>query len=363
MQPGKSVYCVGREKSGNNIYLIAAEIQASKPTMATIEDRSANRLVNHLTESGEEAPLIPRGIYLALSGGMKSESVALPPLSTNAAYRGIVLAETARATLGRRHTMDQRTSIPKAAKDFARTYDAVRKKTIPAGQPILTGPALHKWQRKLWRNVIAELSQDPPFTNMLVWAASGSGEARVMLTFGELLGARHFGEMRVLRCSLRDRYDFQFSYRWGINEDLAPSGPFSETLINQGFAARVDGGYRRLAIGEFKSQGDSILGELDASATDWRKNPNSIDWLVCWDFDESVLGEAWTSAPIDGNPELREFRGQTHIWVPAPGNARNRPLAVTAMRGLLVQLMQAEELAAVEDWAEVIGSNYYDEDD
>lgn len=362
MHPGKSVYCVGREKSSSNIYLVAAEIQASKPTMLSIETSSTKLLVSHSTESGDEAPVIPRGIFLALSGGMRSESVALPPLSTNAAYRGVVLAETARATLGRRHTLDQRTSIPNAAKAFARTYDFVRKKTIPSGQAVLTGPALHRWQRKLWRAVIAELLEDPPVSDTKVWAGVNSGEARVMLSFAELLALKVFGDVRVLRCSLQDVYDFQFVYRWSTHSHEGPSSSLSDTLFNQGFVDRSDSGdYRRLGVGEFKSQGDSVLHEFDPTEGDWRKNPNSIDWLICWDFDESVLGEGWTSTQIDEMASHREFQGQTHVWTPAPGNARTRPLPVTSLKRLLLQLTEVGTLNPVEDWGSYVGNNYYDD--
>ena len=159
MVAGKSVYCVGRERSAGNYYLLASEIQASKPTLQSIEEGSQDNLVRYKTESGEAATNIPRGIFLALSGGMRSEYVALPALSTNAAFRGIILAETAQPTLGRKYTLDQRTAIPSAAKNFTKAFEDVRKSTIPSGQPVLTGPALNKWQRNLWRNTLSDLEE------------------------------------------------------------------------------------------------------------------------------------------------------------------------------------------------------------
>lgn len=358
MTAGKSVYCVGREKSGPNIYLFGAEVQASKPTLQAIEENEPS-LTSYTTDAGEVAPGIPRGIFLALSGGMRSEYVALPALSTNAAYRGVILAETAQATLGRKHTLDQRTSIPRAARAFTSSYEDVRKHTIPSGQPILTGPALHKWLQNLWANVISELEDDPPRAELGIWASSGSGEARSMLCYAELLGRGFFGATKVLRCSLRDVYDFQFVYRWSIQAGIGPTGPMSETLVQEGYVVKEDAGYRRLAIGEFKGQGDTILKEFDASGSDWRKNPNSIDLLVCWDFDESALGESWTSIETDEGGDLHEFGGQTHIWQPAAGGPRSRNLSVVSLSHLIDRLIRKQKLSPQGGWATFVGQNYY----
>lgn len=360
MVAGKSVYCVGRESAVGNFYLAASEIQASKPTLQAIEEDSDQLLIEYSTEAGDAAPLIPRGIFLALSGGMRSEYVALSALSTNAAFRGIILAESAQPTLGRKYTLDQRTAIPNAAKSFTRAYEDVRKSTIPSGQPVLSGPALNKWQRNLWKNTLTELEMDPPFADINIWAATASGEAKVMLTYAELLGRDLLGDVRVLRCALKDIYDFQFVYRWKTGDDGSPSGSHSQTLVQNGFVDRDGDGYRRLAIGEFKAQGDSVLKEFDATGTDWRKNPNSIDLLVCWDFDESGLDESWTSALSKTNYELVEFPRQTHVWIPAAGAKRTRPLAVIALKTLLDQLVETNVLEGVDNWRSDVGDNYYD---
>jgi hypothetical protein len=359
MVAGKSVYCVGREKAGGYVYLVAGEIQASKPTLQSIEDDACG-LLSYQNESGESAQKLPRGIFLALSGGMKSEYVALPAISTNAAFRGVILAESAQPTLGRKYTMDQRTAIPNGAKAFARTNEDVRKKTIPSGQPVITGPALHKWLRHLWTKTLEELDADPPFADTAIWAATSSGEAKVMLLYAELLGQKHFGRLKLLRCSLKDIYDFQFVYRWKSAEVGAPSGSQSQSLVQNGYVSHEGTEYRRLAIGEFKGQGDTILGEFDPSGVDWRKNPDSIDLLVCWDFDETALGEAWTSTVVDENNELREFAGQTHLWMPSGSVTRTRPLAVVSLKSLLEKLTNAGTTASVEDWRQQVGENYYD---
>lgn len=359
MKSGKSVYCVGRERTSGYDYLVAAEIQASKPTLQSIEDE-ASQLLDYTYESGESAPKLPRGIYLALSGGMKSEYIALPPISTNAAFRGVVVAETAQPTLGRKYTMDQRTSIPNAARAFARANEDVRKKTIPSGQPVITGPALNKWLRNLWTKALDEVAADPPNADIAVWAATSSGEAKVMLIFADLLGRGFFGRTKILRCSLKDIYDFQMVYRWGSSEQHGPTGSQSQSLVQVGYVSDEGNEYRRLAIGEFKGQGDSILKEFDPSGSDWRKNPDSIDLLVCWDFDESALGETWTSITVEENRELLEFQGQTHVWQPSGEVKRTRPLAVISLKDFIEKAKTGGAIEEVDDWRDVVGDNYYD---
>lgn len=360
MPSGFSVYCVGREERGGSRYLVAAEIQASKPTLASIVDGAGPSLVEYSDDSGSLASRLPTGIYLALSGGMRSESLALAPLSTHAAYRGVILSETARPTLGRRHTMDQRTAIPGAAKAFASRFDGVRKKTIPSGQPVLTGPALNQWQRRLWKKVLEDLAQEPPLEDLRIWAVAGSGEARVMLAYAELLALGTFGDARVLRASLGDVYDFQFVYRWEVHGGSAPSPQTGQLLVAQGFAVQEGSEIRRLAIGEFKAQGESLIEEFDGSGSDWRKNPNTIDLLVCWDFDEQALGEKITSHQVTSQDHGYEFEGQTDVWEMTADHPRSRPLAVARLSLLRKRLLDSGAVLPASNWSDTVGTNYFD---
>ena len=157
-----------------------------------------------------------------------------------------------------------------------------------------------------------------------------------MLLFAELLGRGVFGDLRVLECGLARAYDFSFvQYTSGeLDSEI------QRKLVESGYANRVPGNhgaYFRYALGEFKDAGEGVLREFNENIK--QKQANSIDLLVCFNFNESAIAEdGWTSSESDDS--VKEFQGQTHTWQPASGYAhRQRALAVVSLEVLVAKLI------------------------
>lgn len=107
MPENVSVHTVHRTKKQDHVYLSAAEIQDSDLVHEIEEKLEQSDLLPAFQDPMDNVvSVIPRGFQLAPSGGMRSEFVAREPKGNMAMFRGFVLAETARPTLGRKHVMD-----------------------------------------------------------------------------------------------------------------------------------------------------------------------------------------------------------------------------------------------------------------
>lgn len=358
MPRNHSVHTIHRSKKGGLVYLSAAEIQPADPVFQAAENFYATSLPSYIDDNGKLVATIPRGFNLALSGGMRAELVVRPPRSTSAAFRGFVLAENLRPTLGRKHVMDQRQAPAKVAGEHERDYDEIRRKLLPTAVPPVASPAAAKWRREFFERVIADLkTQVPASGDLYCQAGSESLEARVMLSFGELLPTGAFGDLRVLRSHLQDRYDFAFLYRGDANSAGGPTMTMCSQLRASGWIELTGSLFLRYGIGEFKAHGDDIFDDFDVKEP--RKAPDTIDLLVCWDFDpERVAEESWTSDLVADS--TREFAGQTHTWTAASTSQypRQRQLAVVSISTLLNQFVAASKLkAAPSPWS--LPSSYY----
>ena len=167
-----------------------------------------------------------------------------------------------------------------------------------------------------------------------------------MLLFGELLEKGLLGDMRILRAHLQDRYDFAFLYTAQIEGQSIPNGPRAESLHTSGYAV-LDGSTRVLQMygfGEFKAIGDSVFADFDPSQP--RKSPESIDFLVCWEFSAAQV-QAYSWSVEEANAQNSDFVGQTHVWIPGGTNfQRSRPLPVCALRDLVEAAVANGELEA-----------------
>ena len=341
---GISVHTVHRHQNAQKLHILsAAEIQETKlfdEFQKTLKDASALPAFGDQEKMVEE---IPRGFYLGYSGGMLSRHRALDPTGNNAMFRGIVLAEQSPPTLARKSVseqMDGRSSIPRACKEHTNKYEPTRaalKKTL--GGP--TGPALGKAIREYFDDIIIEMRNELPVSESLsTWATWRSKEARVMLLFAELLGRGTFGNLHIIRCGLRDQYDFGFYYTTKLGIDSTPSAILAAQLEQDGWVERSQKNteMRRLGIGEFKAEGQDIFGEFEP--TNRIKNANAIDLLVCWDFDQSaVTNQSWTNSVTQSKDQ--EYPLQTHTWEAqaAAVHKRNRPLAIIALKDVTAHLV------------------------
>ena len=342
---GPSVHVLHREKSGNAVFLLGFELQAARPVFRKIEDSFGETLPGYVDVQGAEVRTIPRGIQFAFSGGMRSEYIARQSTSIWAGYRGIILSESARPTLGRKYILDQRTQIPRAATGPERRYENFRKEIVTlTAEPVGITPAGYTWKRgQLSKAIDDVLAEQIPSADLAIWCTDGSREARVMLLFSELLGRGKFGSFHVLRAHLQDIYDFYFLYRWNAGDGA--SANLSATLVQQGYAGNDAHGFYRYGIGEFKADGEDLL--RDFTPTNDRKKPDTPDLLVCWSFDEDAVGnQNWNVLPV--NPGTQEFKLQTHQWIQvgAPGApiSRSRPLAVIALESVLHELVATGSL-------------------
>lgn len=357
---GKSVHTIHRSRFGDAVLLSAADIQAAEE-IHKLEEllRGEEELPAYRDELDREIATIPRGFQLALSGGMRSEYLARAPRGTSAGFRGIILSETARPTLGRKHVMDQRSAIPRGAGSHESAYDSTRKLVLPAAEPPPATPAAARWRREFFDAVRGALEPQPPASEEIAtWAGQESREARVMVLFGELLGRGMLGDFRVLRAHLRDIYDFAFLQTVEVSATSVPSAGLADTLRQQGHAVLSGTQYKRYGIGEFKAVGESLFDDFDPGEP--RKAPDTPDLLVCWRFDTAVVEDGpWTVEAAA--PETSEFVGQTHIWQPIRGEvARARALPVIALEAFLEQRVNAGELAGPPaPWPDRLPDVYY----
>ncbi|HVO53125.1 MAG TPA: hypothetical protein VMT37_01800 [Solirubrobacterales bacterium] len=357
---GKSVHTVHRVRFADAVLLSAADIQAAEEIHKLEELLSGEeKLPLHRDEEDREVGRIPRGFQLALSGGMRSEYLARAPRGASAAFRGVILSETARPTLGRKYVMDQRSAIPRGASSHESVYEDTRKAVLPAAEPPPATPAAAKWRREFFVQVRDALeSQQPISTDLQVWAGSESREARVMLSFGELLGQGAFGDLRILRAHLRDIYDFAFLQTVELSTTSVPAVGLADTLVQQGFAAKNGNLYQRYGVGEFKAAGQDLFDDL--SPDEPRKAPDTPDLLICWSFDKEVVEDGpWTVE--EATKDSSEFADQTHIWQPSRGDVgRTRALAVVALQSLLDERVEAKSLGGPPaPWPDCLPDVYY----
>jgi hypothetical protein len=358
---GNSVHTVHRHRNSVNLHVLtAAEIQETD-LFSKVEKgmRDAGMLTSRTGEhSGEE---IPRGFYLAHSGGMLSSAQALGTQGNNAMFRGVALADQSPPALARKHIttqLDGRSTIPRAAKEHTSRYDNVRKQ-VKTSSGSGGGPAVIRARREYFDKVLEELAVQPTSTpSLAIWAGNASREARVMMMFGELLAKSVFGDLRVLRCGLRDQYDFGFLYRARVGTDPVPSNVIAASLRSEGWAELSGTGeLTRLGIGEFKADGEDIFDDFDPLEP--LKNAKAIDLLVCWDFDREYLDSVnWDVEEVVDDSQ-REFQHQTHKWS-SQGNAehrRDRPLAVISLSSLQQRLV---DLGVIQSASATTGiRNYY----
>ncbi|MDM2496035.1 ATP-binding protein [Mycobacteroides abscessus] len=354
MPSRRSVHTLYRGFRGGQYFLSAAEIQPADIVKELESDLDqAQALPGLLGDLGDVVAEIPRGFQVAVSGGMRTEYRAREPKSTAAAFRGIVLQENQTPTLGRRHVVDQRMSLPKVAADHERTYEDVRKKLVGKAEPQPQTLASATWRLEHIERIRNDLRNQKPLSqNTAIWAGKNSGEARVMLTFAELLALGAFGRVVLLECGLAHAYDFTFLQ--DTSGELDPE--VQRKLVEAGYAKARKGTtsqYFRYGLGEFKDDGEKVLREFDENIK--QKQADTIDLLVCYSFDEEdVTDQGWTSSIADES--TREFIGQTHAWQPGPGyTLRQRALAVVSLETLVAGLIDAGKQNVFADpWPDVL---------
>lgn len=293
---------------------------------------------------------------------MKAELLVRQPRSTSAAFRGFVLSETARPTLGRKHVMDQRRSIPKAATSHEQTYDSVRKAVLPQAIAPTFSPRAARWRREFIDKILDELKPQKPLSKTIkVWAGNESYEARVMLLFAELLTKDLFGDLYILRVHLKDRYDFVFLYKCRAALGKTATVATLDNLYRAGYGeweSQKKERFRRYGFGEFKASGESILNDFDPNNP--RKAAEALDLLVCWEFDEDIVSDAgWLVE--EAKQMTREFQNQTHIWRPTNNDiGRNRALPIICLKQLLSNLVEQGHLDPPPDeWENFLPKNYF----
>ncbi|WP_165606023.1 ATP-binding protein [Mycolicibacterium mucogenicum] len=354
MPSRRSVHTLYRGFRGGQYFLSAAEIQPADIVKELENDLDAvQALPGLLGDQGQVVAEISRGFQVAVSGGMRTEYRAREPKSTAAAFRGIVLQENQTPTLGRRHVVDQRMSLPKVAADHERAYEDVRKKLVGKAEPQPQTLASATWRLEHIERIRTDLRHQKPLSKRTqIWAGKNSGEARVMLMFAELLGQGEFGNLFLLECGLAHAYDFTFFQE--TSGELDPE--VQRKLIETGYTKPRKGfsdKYFRYGLGEFKDSGQTVLREFDESIK--QKQADTIDLLVCYEFDEEEIAErGWTSSIVE--PSNRQFVGQTHSWQPGPGySLRQRELAVVSLNHLLLSLLESEQHAVFDSpWPDIL---------
>lgn len=354
-----SVHTVHRAKKGEHVYLSAAEIQGAESVIGAEKLLDERRLIPAFVDASDtRVAAVPRGFQLALSGGMRAEHLARPPVGNMAMLRGIVLAETARPTLGRKYVMDQREAIPKAARDHQNAYEDVRSKVRPQAVPPVATPAQARWRREFFDGVIADHQHGPPLSRDLrTWATDDSREARVMLVFGELLAKGYFKGIRVLRVHLQDRYDFAYLLTSDLTSEDIPNTSVAEKLAQAGYAEKKAKKYHMYGVGEFKAVGQDVFDDFDPTTP--RKSPDTLDLLVCWSFSEQqVDAQSWSVE--EATTLTSEVPGQTHLWIPGGDDfKRSRPLPIISLATVIEAEVEAGALAPPpEPWPASLPDNY-----
>jgi hypothetical protein len=356
--PGRrTVHTLYRGYRGGQYFLSAADIQPAE----IIRDLEADlgkddTLPGLIGDTGEPVIEIPRGFQVAVSGGMRTEYRAREPKSTSAAFRGIVLQENQPPTLGRKTVVDQRRLLPKVAQDHEQSYEDVRKRVVGKAEPEPQTLASAIWRIQHFDRIRTGLRhQQPQSADLRNWAGNGSGEARVMLTFGELLGRGYFKELHILECGLQHAYDFSF-IQFLKSGDI--DAEVRRALVDAGYVVKVpasSNSYFRYGLGEFKNTGETVLGEFVQTRT--QKQADTIDLLICHTFNEDAVAEqGWMSGVAE--PGTIQFPGQTHTWQPATGyRYRSRALPVIALEHMIGAEVAAGHLAPfTEKWPEVLPS-------
>jgi hypothetical protein len=354
MPSRRSVHTLYRGFRGGQYFLSAAEIQPADIVKDLESDLDGAKARPGLVgDQGNVVAEIPRGFQVAVSGGMRTEYRAREPKSTAAAFRGIVLQENQTPTLGRRHVVDQRMSLPKVAADHEHAYEDVRKKLVGKAEPQPQTLASATWRLEHIERIRTDLRHQKPLSqSTFIWAGKNSGEARVMLAFAELLSQGAFGTIFLLECGLAHAYDFTFLQ--DTSGELDPE--VQRKLVEAGYSKRRKGTtdkYFRYGLGEFKDDGEKVLREFDENIK--QKQADTIDLLVCYAFDEeNVTDRGWTSSVADES--TREFIGQTHVWQPGPTyTLRQRALAVVSLQALATSLIQTDKQQAfTQPWPDVL---------
>lgn len=365
MPSNVSIHTIHRVNRNGSFYLSAAEIQSAKEVISVLEGKLCERdaLPVHVDENGKEICEIPRGFYLALSGGMKAELLVRPPRSTSAAFRGFVLSETAHPTLGRKHVMDQRMVFPKTAADHESLYDKERRAVLPKAIAPVFSAAGAKWKRQLIDRVRGDLEPQKPLTpDVRIWAGTESYEARVMLVFSALLQKGVFGDFTILRAHLKDKYDFIFLYRCEAAQNNTPSVATLEGVHTGGYGEWEGSDkrkFRRYGLGEFKASGEALLQDFNPDEPS--KAAEAIDLLVCWSFDkETVEDSGWMTEPALSTN--MEFEGQTHIWNPTGQQiGRTRALPVVSLETVIAAMIDRGQFKVFNDdvWPSILPENYF----
>jgi len=346
---GGSIYVAHRYKSTRgDIYLGAAEVQEAKVVERIEEDPDLKPLLLGVWDdkATNYRRSLPRGIYLAHSGGMRSEVLLLAPVGNRAMIRGVCVCETLGPTIGRKSVVaDQRHAVSRAAAGIFSQYDqSVRQRLKGATR---TGPSLKAFveRRNLLQETIQVLSKKPPQANDIhVWAGDDSREARVMCLYSELIGRGLAGDLNILKVFLPDQYDFLFLYR----SLLTPKSthPTTNTAMSRksvygGNVTKIDGRdhYYQYGVGEFKHEGSDLIGDFESKV----KDPNLVDLLVCWEFDPDVLDEAgWESKEV--TDATRIFVGETHQWT-SESRTVGFPVSVVCLSRVVESLLKAGKLS------------------
>ena len=159
-----------------------------------------------------------------------------------------------------------------------------------------------------------------------------------MLAFGELLSRGTFGNLKVLRAHLQDRYDFAYLHTAEIGTVSRPSAGVAAKMVQAGYAVQDKNSvFQMYGIGEFKAAGDTIFSDFDPKEP--RKSPDTLDLLVCWNFNkDQVEAAAW--AVEEATENNSEVAGQTHVWMPGGDRyVRSRGSAVIALEDVLAALV------------------------
>lgn len=377
--PNATVHVVDRVKKGGHVYLNAAEIQSSKDCLAQVKMDLFNKdaLPLKLDDSDKvddsAGSQISQGFQFAFSGGMWSQILALSPKGLTGNYRGVVLTETAKPSLGRKNVVDQRTHIAKAARSTESLYSELRAKTLPKGLVRAGGKSmtLASWRIRTFGEILKNLEMhQPPSSSLSIWADRGSKEAKVMLTFAEMLNQKVFGEMKIIRCSLGDQNDFRFHYQCELTAQSIPNQKTADLLDAAGtcMIENISGSKKRmhyLGVGEFKFDGEDLIKDFDPTGKNNVKNANAIDLFVCWEFDENILKSsyAWNSEEVYGTDRML-FPGQTHEWSSDKGAKAERDgaMAVVELKTLIEELVANGQFeGAPAPWPDVLPSKdkYY----
>lgn len=352
-----SVHVLHRYRSSKgDVYLGAAEIQEASvlDELQKYEPASIKILGKWDDAKGRYVRALQRGVFLAHSGGMRSEVVLLEPTGNRAMIRGVCLCDTLSPTIGRKSVVaDKRQAASRAASRLFSFYDQkVRKRLKGAKKGGIAIKSFAERRKSILAATSRVAASPPPTADLYTWATSDGKEARVMAVFSELLGRGIFGNLRLISVGLRTTYDFEFLY-WSLlsPQSTHPNSSVAEMRRNTcAGGVEVVGGdkrYFQYGIGEFKSAGEDVLDdfELDGEA---RKDPNAVDLLVCWDFDESVLGDkSWEVDEV--TDATRVFCNETHQWT-SSSRTIGFPISVIRLRDVVDREVKAGRLEDLKVW-------------